>query len=52
MISGGQHQNIFNLTFGTNQLDRQIQLLINEVSTLEQHYEALKNHITDSQRES
>lgn len=42
MISGGQHTNIFNLMFGTNQLDRQITQLVGEVAALEQKYEGLK----------
>lgn len=35
MISGGQHSNIFNMTFGTAQMDKQISQMINEVHALE-----------------
>ena len=52
MISGGQHSNIFHLTFGTSQLDRQIHQLINEVSALEQRYDELKKETTSSEQES
>lgn len=31
MISGGQHTNIFNITFGTNQIDKQISKLVHEI---------------------
>jgi hypothetical protein len=52
MISGGQHNNIFNLTLGTTQLDRQISQMVNEVQLLETRYEALKKEENSSAKES
>ena len=47
MISGGQHQNIFKLTFGTNQLDKQIVTLVDKINQLEAQHFGLKLSLKD-----
>lgn len=42
MISGGQHTNIFNISLGHFKVDKEIQKLSNEVSSLEKELNQLK----------
>lgn len=57
MISGGIHQNIFNVSFGTTRLDNEWKNLFKEIKTIDEELQILRqqekddNHMQELQRE-